>query len=259
MKNLVVYFIAATLILVSGCNQSPKDEILTKPVDNLKKPTELMEQFSYIIGNTMGENLRKDSIYDLNYEYFIMAIRTQLEGKQPLLERYEMDSIMQVMSVILQKREEGRNAKKEMEKEKNRKIAFEFLTNNKKKPGIQTTATGLQYKIVKAGSGSTPRPNDHVKIHVKTLLMDGKVIADTKEKGKPLPIHLNDNLLRCWYESILKMNIGSKWIIYSPPELAFGELGNDRIPGNMVMIYEIELIDFQLEAFPDEEMIPSRF
>jgi FKBP-type peptidyl-prolyl cis-trans isomerase FklB len=257
MKQVVIFLSFIALIIISGCNSSQDKDIVNKPLDDIKKPTELIDQFSYIVGNTLGESFRKDSLYNINFEYFIAAIRAQLEGKEPLFDRREMDSIMQVMQFVFQARQESQMAKQQMESQKNKQIAYDFLESNKKKEGVVTTATGLQYKILKAGSGSSPLSNDHVKIHIKTSKIDGNIIFNSYEKNRPLMVHLNDNLLRCWFEALLKMKIGSKWIVYSPPELAFGEQGNDKVPGNTVMIYEIELLDFQLEAYPGEEQIPS--
>jgi peptidylprolyl isomerase/FKBP-type peptidyl-prolyl cis-trans isomerase FklB len=120
-----------------------------------------------------------------------------------------------------------------------------FMANNAKQPGVQSTASGLQYKVVRSGpaSGLHPQPNDEVKVNYEGKLPDGKVFDSSYERGVPASMPLS-GLIPAWVEALQLMRPGDEWILYVPPELGYGAEGaGGDIPPNSPLIFRIELID----------------
>ncbi len=255
MKKLIFTLIGIIFISFFGCQSN---DVNVK--SDVEKPTQIWDQFSYIVGNTVGENLKRDSVYNLNFKYFLAAIKRQLENKEPLLTRQEMDSIIQIINIELQARSKRVQIREQIEATKNKEKAIKFLEENKKKPNVIVTETGLQYEILKQGSGSSPRPLDHCKIQVIGKHIDGKEFDNSIKKGKPYFIHLDSSkVMPSWYQALKQMKVGSKWKIYAPPELTFGTNipPNLGIKPNELLIFEIELLDFSPEPFEGEQVPPS--
>jgi FKBP-type peptidyl-prolyl cis-trans isomerase FklB len=129
--------------------------------------------------------------------------------------------------------------------EANKTAAKAFLAKTAKEPGVRTTASGLQYKIVRNGpaSGMRPQDGDLIKVHYEGKLPDGTVFDSSYERGAPAAMPL-DGLIPGWIEALKLMRPGDEWIIYLPPELGYGaEGGGDKIPPNSALIFRIELID----------------
>lgn len=117
-----------------------------------------------------------------------------------------------------------------------------FLADNAKKSGVVSLESGLQYKVITMGNGQKPTPSNRVKVHYTGKLLNGKVFDSSIERGEPITLSLN-NVIKGWTEVLQLMPTGSKWIVYIPSDLAYGERGGgDDIPGNATLIFEIELI-----------------
>jgi len=256
MKNSLTILISLLALVLFSCDTS-NDKNFSSEVE---KPKELWDQFSYIVGNTIGENLKRDSVYNINFKYLLAAIKRQLENKEPLLSRSEMDSIMQIIGQELQERTKRAQIRDQIMMQENKEKAMKFLEENKKKPNVIVTETGLQYEIIKDGKGSSPRPMDHCKIHVIGKNIEGKEFDNSYKKGTPHIIHLDSTkVMPSWYQALTRMKVGSKWKLYAPPELAFGvntPQGLDIKP-NELLIFEIELIDFSPEPYEGEQVPPS--
>ena len=129
--------------------------------------------------------------------------------------------------------------------DKNRKISEEFLAENKKKPGVIVLESGLQYKIIKAGTGEIPKIGQKIKTHYHGTLIDGTIFHSSVDKNQPFSFTLGRaEVIKGWDEAFQMMPVGSKWIIYLPPELAYGEVQtpSEIIQPNMVLIFEVELL-----------------
>jgi FKBP-type peptidyl-prolyl cis-trans isomerase len=120
-----------------------------------------------------------------------------------------------------------------------------FLAKNAKEPGVVTLPDGLQYKVVHSGptTGNKPHLNDEVKVNYEGKLVDGTVFDSSYDRGQPAAMPL-ENLVKAWQEAIPLMRPGDEWTLYVPPELGYGPEGQGPIPGNAVLIFRIELIDF---------------
>ncbi len=126
---------------------------------------------------------------------------------------------------------------------KNLERANEFLKANKDKEGVQTTKTGLQYTVLKAGTGKTPGLTSKVKVHYEGKLLDGKVFDSSIERNEPIEFPVN-GVIAGWTEALQRMKVGDKWKLFIPPGLAYGEQGSPPDIGpNELLVFEVELLD----------------
>ncbi len=116
-----------------------------------------------------------------------------------------------------------------------------FLTENANKEGVTVTASGLQYEVIESGDGATPGPTDSVLTHYHGTFLDGKVFDSSVDRGEPISFPVN-RVIAGWTEALQLMQEGDKWRLYVPPELGYGERGTGPIPGNTVLVFEVELI-----------------
>jgi len=136
-------------------------------------------------------------------------------------------------------------AKRQALGEKNKKEGEAFLAENKKKPGVITLPSGLQYKILKAGTGKKPKPTDTVTVNYKGTLIDGTEFDSSYQRGKPATFPLS-GIIPGWREALTLMQEGAKWEIYVPPNLAYGERSSGTVIGpNATLIFQIELVSIQ--------------
>ena len=126
----------------------------------------------------------------------------------------------------------------------NKKADIEFLAKNKKEKGVKTLASGLQYQIIKAGTGASPKATDTVVTHYRGNLIDGKVFDSSYKRGQPATFPVN-GVIKGWTEALQKMKVGGKWKLFIPSELAYGEKGPASIGPNSVLIFEIELLEIK--------------
>jgi FKBP-type peptidyl-prolyl cis-trans isomerase len=131
-------------------------------------------------------------------------------------------------------------------KEQNKTTSEEFLAKNKKQKGVITRPSGLQYLVLKEGTGAHPKATDKVKVNYRGTFIDGTEFESSFVRGTPLTLSLQ-NLIRGWKEAIPLMAVGSKWRIFVPVELAYGEAGRTNIGPNQALIFELELLDFESE------------
>ena len=130
--------------------------------------------------------------------------------------------------------------------EKNKKEGDAFLAANKAKPGVKTTPSGLQYKVIKEGTGKTPKLSDTVTANYRGTLIDGTVFDASDKHGGPQSFPVR-NVIRGWIEALQGMKEGSKWQLVIPSDLAYGPEGNRDIPSNAVLLFEIELVKIENE------------
>lgn len=190
-------------------------------------------KYSYAIGFNIGSSMKKDNV-DLDMDSFTAAIEDALNGKESKLSAEQTQAAMQNLMAILQK--------KRMEaSENNRKKGDEFLAANKIKEGVKTTASGLQYRVIKEGAGAKPKSTDVVKVHYSGRLLDGKEFDSSYKRNEPAQFKL-DGVIKGWTEGVQLMTVGSKYEFVIPADLAYGPMGNQGIPGNSVLIFEVELL-----------------
>ena len=151
------------------------------------------------------------------------------------------------MMAFQQKLQAQRQEKSKKEGEENKTKGDQFLAENKKKEGVQTTASGLQYKIITKGTGPIPKPDDTVKTHYRGTLIDGTEFDSSYKRGEPVTFGVN-GVIKGWTEALLMMPVGSKWQLFIPSDLAYGPSGRPGIPPNSTLLFDIELISIEPKA-----------
>lgn len=217
--------LALTVILIPGIAMS------AAPLKTQK------QKFSYTIGFQVGMDFKRKGL-DLDTEALLQAIRDVQEGKQPRLNQEEMQQALTNYKTEL-------DAKRKELADTNLKLSQAFLDQNKAKKGVKVTASGLQYEVIKAGSGAKPKATDSVEVHYHGTLIDGRVFDSSVNRGQTVTFPLN-GVIKGWQEALQMMKKGSKWRVAIPPDLAYGPMGSPPvIAPNMALVFEIELIDIK--------------
>jgi FKBP-type peptidyl-prolyl cis-trans isomerase FklB len=199
-----------------------------------EKPETTKEKFSYAIGIQLAQNIVSQA-GSIDTKFVMQAINDMLAGSEPRITYEEMQAAADAY-------QEEQMAVQSKAGEQNRKAGQEFLAANGKKEGIVTLESGLQYKIMTAGNGKTPLPIDSVVVHYRGALLDGTEFDSSYSRGEPLTISLNQ-VIPGWTEAVSMMPVGSKWQIYVPSELGYGERGaGANIGPHSTLIFDIELI-----------------
>jgi FKBP-type peptidyl-prolyl cis-trans isomerase FklB len=206
------------------------------------------ERISYAIGMNIGNSIKQQSI-DIDVEVLTKGIKDILAGgTTDLDEQQARDAMMEVQNIIRAKREEEMKKRAEENNvlgEKNKKDGEAFLAENAKKSGVKTTDSGLQYKVITEGTGAKPKSTDTVTTHYKGTLIDGTEFDSSYKRDQPAEFPVT-GVIPGWIEALQLMPVGSKWELYIPSDLAYGERGSgQRIGPNATLIFEIELISIK--------------
>lgn len=197
-----------------------------------------MEKGSYLIGHNIGSQLKGDDV-DADINALIAGIKDGLSGKDSQIPTKDARTVMQAFQKAVQ---DKASAKSKVAGEKNAKEAKEFLAKNAKKAGVKTTPSGLQYEVITAGDGATPKATDKVRTHYKGTLLNGEVFDSSYDRGEPAEFPVN-GVIKGWTEALQMMKVGSKWKLYVPPELGYGERGaGGAIGPNAALVFEVELL-----------------
>lgn len=259
---------AATLVIAS-CSQDKGEQPLANK--NLDYPTDLSDQVSYSLGHQFASQLKRDSV-KLNMDYYLKGFYDGLDSNFSFVPNDSMQKYMELFASSMTEKMEAR-AKEEQEKQqiiqeqmqkdienasKTAKADGEkFLAENKNKPGIKVTGSGLQYKVVNEGNGRSITENDIVKIHMSIKALNIQDLQNTRGK-EPLIVPITE-LFPGWKEGMKMMKKGSRFEFYIPSKLAFGDEGfGPAIPPGATVLMDVEVLDFstkeQLEAFRDRMM-----
>jgi len=236
IKNFSIFLIAFLLLIsISDCKKSSdKKTTVSKKVFF---DTALKEKVSYIIGHDIGNNLTTNYI-EIDEQIFLNGLKEGLAGKESKYSAVEIKTIMTEMQNILSQR-------KQEEAEISKKAGIEFLEKNKSDKSIIVLPSGVQYKILKEGKGSKPKLTDAVKVNYTGKLIDGKEFDSSVKLGRPAVFPVN-GVIKGWQEALQLMSVGSKWDIFIPAELAYGEMGSQgAIPPNSTLIFEVELLGIE--------------
>jgi FKBP-type peptidyl-prolyl cis-trans isomerase FklB len=214
--------------------KASKPKIIMRKVGSLV--TE-MDKVSYAIGVQLGTNF-KDNGIDIKIDKLVQGLKDVTAGKK--LELTEAE-IQQTMMAFGQKMRAKQQEKQKAVAAKNLAAGTAFLAANGKKEGVKVLPSGLQYKVLKKGTGKTPTIADKVKTHYRGRLIDGTEF-DSSYKREPVVFGVQ-KVIKGWTEALQLMKEGAKWELYIPPNLAYGERGRPKIPGNSTLIFEIELLE----------------
>ena len=195
------------------------------------------QRISYSIGANIGSNFKRQDM-DIDAKALSAGVVDALAGKTALTEA----EMREVMTTFQQEMQTKMQNKQKVDGEANAKKGEEFLAANAKKDGVKTTASGLQYKVIKSGSGKTPKPTDTVKVHYHGTLIDGKVFDSSVERNEPVSFPVN-GVIPGWTEGLQLMKEGDKWQLFIPSKLAYGERGaGGDIGPNAALIFDVELL-----------------
>ena len=211
--------------------------LVALPLFGQEKSPQLKDQkdkFSYSIGMNIGFNLSKQKV-DVNPDILVAGIKDAIAGKPQLTQ----DQVKEVMAQF----EKDMEQKQKQAGEKNKAEGAKFLEENKKKPGVKTTASGLEYKVEKEGTGAQPKPTDLVTVNYRGTLIDGTEFDSSYKRGQPATFPVN-GVIKGWTEALQLMKVGSKYQVFVPSNLAYGERAVSAEMGpNSTLVFEVELLD----------------
>lgn len=194
-----------------------------------------MDKISYAIGLSMGQNLMGSGVTSLEYADLAAGIKDVLEKNQPQISYQEAQQVLSKFFSELEEKISGEA-----------KAAGEaFLAENAKREGVKVTESGLQYEVLEATIGQKPKATDKVRVHYEGTLIDGTVFDSSYKRGESITFGLNQ-VIKGWTEGLQLMSIGSKYKLYLPYQLAYGERGaGANIPPYAALIFTVELLGIE--------------
>ena len=223
MKSYFIPVLALGMLVSSVSAQDKPD--LTNP----------KQKTSYAIGLDIATALKRQDI-DVDAKAVIAGIADGFAGKPALTEEEQKAAIMDLQKSAMEKQRAA--------VETNLKAGEAFLAENAKKEGVKVTASGLQYKVIKSGTGPSPKMTDVVKVHYHGTLIDGTVFDSSVRRNTPATFPVN-GVIPGWTEALQLMKVGDKWKLFIPAKLAYGENGPGPIGPNSVLIFEVELLGIE--------------
>ena len=191
-----------------------------------------MDKVAYALGLSIGQNLAQSGIKTINSEDFLAGMNDVLAGKKPQIAFQEAQTILNKFFKELENQAAGA-AKAEGER---------FLAENAKRPSVKVTASGLQYEVLTPSLGQKPKATDRVKVHYEGTLPDGTVFDSSYRRGEPISFALNQ-VIAGWTEGLQLMSIGSKYKLFIPYQLGYGERGaGAQIPPYSALVFTVELL-----------------
>lgn len=198
------------------------------------------DRLSYALGLSMGNNFRSSGIETINVQDFADGVAAVFYGDKPKMSYNDAKAEIQKFFTELQaKQQEQAKAMAEI----NAKTGKEFLESNGKRAEVLTTPTGLQYEVLAAGEGESPKATDTVKVHYTGKLIDGTVFDSSVERGEPATFGVTQ-VIPGWVEALQLMKPGAKWRLFIPSQLAYGPNGaGGAIGPNQTLIFDVELLE----------------
>jgi len=198
-----------------------------------KKLTDELEKFSYALGMSIAGNLIQSGVKTVNPEIFLAAFKDTFEGEMPKIMPDEANKILEVFIGKANAEKGGDNLEE----------GLKFLAENSKQEGVIELPSGLQYKVLNEGEGDIPTASNQVKCHYHGTLINGTVFDSSVERGEPAVFPVN-GVIQGWVEALQLMSAGSKWRLFIPSELAYGQQGaGGAIGPNTALIFEVELLE----------------
>jgi len=236
MKKLII---GLSIVVMAVQVQAQKGKPVAKaPVKAPAKSTTFKntnDSLSYAFGVSLGNYLNSQGLKKINFALLNQAISTKLAGKKTAFDNDVANMLMGQLAEEKMKRTAVAEKKK----------GTDFLASNKKKQGVVETASGLQYEILKAGNGPIPKITDTIVAHYKGTLLDGREFDNSYSRGEPITIPVG-GVIQGWIEALQMMPVGSKWKIYIPSDLGYGDYGSGpTIPGGATLVFEMELLEIK--------------
>ncbi|MDQ6814664.1 MAG: FKBP-type peptidyl-prolyl cis-trans isomerase [Bacteroidota bacterium] len=190
------------------------------------------DSISYAFGLSLGQYLKSQGLSSINYAMMNKAVEQSIKGEKTYLDMVQANQVMQSFA----------SAKMTKTSAAEKKKGSEFLAKNKTRKEIVQTPSGLQYEILVKGTGPIPSKSDTVSAHYKGSLLDGKEFDNSYKRGEPLTIPVGA-VIPGWTEALTMMPVGSKWKLYIPSTIGYGDVGAGQdIPGGATLVFEVELL-----------------
>ena len=227
MKEFAIF---VAVVALGATTAFAQDKAASSGTTQLK---DQKDKVSYSIGLNIGFSMAKENV-DVNPDALAAGVRDALAGKPQMNEQQVKDTMSTFEKDMTAKMEEkGKEAATAGEK---------FLAENKSKPGVKTTASGLQYKVIKEGNGPQPKATDTVTVNYRGTFIDGTEFDSSYKRGEPISFPLS-GVIAGWTEGVQLMKVGSKYQFFVPAKLAYGPNGRPGIPPNSTLVFEVELLD----------------
>jgi len=219
-QHVLAVVVAPLLVMQVACDRKPslKDD---------------KAKVSYAIGQNIAKNIKAQNI-ELDPKVVGYAVQSGLKGDKPEISEEEQQAAIQNLQQAAQ-------AKAMEDAQKNKGVSDEFLTTNKAKPNVKTTASGLQYEVLKDGKGKKPTLKDKVTVHYTGTLVSGQKFDSSHDRGQPAEFPVN-GIIQGWQEALQMMPEGSVYRLYIPPDLAYGAQAQPGIPPFSVLVFDVELL-----------------
>ena len=207
------------------------------------------DRISYAVGLQLGAMLKQSQL-DVDVKPLSAGIADVLADKEPALSEEELQEVEAALQRKMQEAHEVAAKRMEEEAAENLGKAAAYLADAEKEPGVKKTSSGLLYTVEKEGDGPIPTAESRVRVHYAGTLIDGTEFDSSYKRGEPATFGVNQ-VIPGWTEALQLMKVGAKYKLIIHPDLAYGPQGNQRIPGNSVLLFDVEL----LEILPDSPQI----
>jgi FKBP-type peptidyl-prolyl cis-trans isomerase FkpA len=240
MRAIIILLTGMALLMAinTGCTKSARQD------DTGKKITldTLPQKASYVLGYSQGRGLKMKQLdTELDLDIYMQGMKDGIKGEGLIAEK-NMNEVFKAFFDDFRKRQDEKN---KVIGEKNKIEGEAFLKENAQKEGVKVTESGLQYMVLKEGTGPSPGPTDTVEVHYVGTLIDGTEFDSSIKRGESIKFPLN-GVIPAWTEGLQLMKVGSKYRIFSPSNLAYGERGQGgQIGPNAVLIFEVELLGIE--------------
>jgi FKBP-type peptidyl-prolyl cis-trans isomerase FklB len=232
MKKFLVLAMCLLLLGLVSCKKADAKLLKKGDLDTQKK------KVSYAIGLDIGQNFKTRAM-DVDLDILFQGMKDAQKTEKPLLDSAEIQKVMTQFQQEMMKVEQEKRAVQGLG---NKSKEEAFLKENAQKPGIKVTASGLQYKVISEGTGPLAKESDTVKVHYRGTLLDGTEFDSSYKRNQPAVFPLK-GVIKGWTEALQLMKVGSKYQIYLPSSLAYGENGAGQVIGpNATLIFEVELL-----------------
>jgi FKBP-type peptidyl-prolyl cis-trans isomerase FklB len=231
MKFYLILLFAVSIIGVNMC----QDNLTKESIKTTK------DKVSYSIGINIGSNLKMNN-FDLDVDLLLKGLKDAFLNDTTVKRLMTDDECTQTINAFQQELSAKQQKVQEESAGKNKAEGEKFLAENKKKEGVVTLPSGLQYKVIKSGTGKTPKATDTVLAHYTGTLINGTKFDSSVDRGEPTQFPVN-GVIKGWTEALQLMKEGDKWNLFSPSDLAYGPRGVNQLIGpNTTLVFEVELI-----------------
>ena len=227
MKHFLSLAFLATILTLTGCDETGASNTEFAPELSTQ-----IDTISYLIGYSTGNGMDRQGLTDVNKDVLLGAMNEGLAGEESKIDLQQASMMMR--QYMMEKQQE--------KAQENLKESESWLEENAEKDSVQTTESGLQYKVIEEGNGPKPTMDDRVKVHYHGTLPDGTVFDSSVDKGEPATLRVG-GVIKGWQEGIQMMSEGAKYQFFIPPSLGYGERGSGNIEPNSVILFDVELIE----------------